>query len=58
MFDIAIALYLSACPREQLVRIDRAHDIFVDPHVEALSKRASVSRLVDDENRQVVHPIE
>ena len=69
MIGIAFALHLRAHARHQLVSIDGAHDVVVDPHVEGAQQARLVSgfaillaafpltlllcRAPDDELRQV-----
>ena len=58
MVEIALALDLGAHPRQQLVRVDRAHHVVVDPHVQASEQGPIVTRLGDDQDRQVACPVE
>ena len=58
MVEIALALELGAHPRQQLVRVDRAHHVVVDPHVQTLEQRRIVARLDDDQERQMACPVE
>ena len=55
---VALPLDLSAHPGEQLVRIDRPHDIVIHPHVEAPEQTGIVARLNHDQDRQVPRPVE
>jgi hypothetical protein len=58
MIGVALALYLRAHARQQLVRVDRAHDIVVDPHIETTQQAGVVARLDDDHDRQMPGAIE
>ena len=53
MIDITLALDLRARPCQQLICIDRAHDIVVDPHIEAAQQPRVVSGLGEDKQRQM-----
>jgi len=58
MVEITLALELGTHPRQQLVRVDRAHHVVVDPHVQTLEQRRIVARLDDDQERQMACPVE
>ena len=58
MVNIALALELGAHPRQQLVWVDRAHHVVVDPHVQAPEQRRIVARLGNDQDRQMACPVE
>ena len=58
MIDVALALDLGARPCQQLVGVDRAHDVVVDPHIEAPQQPRIVSRLDEDEHRQMARPVD
>ena len=58
MIDITLALDLRARPCQQLIGVDRAHDIVVDPHIEAAQQPRIVSRLGEDKQRQMPCPVD
>jgi hypothetical protein len=58
LIGIALPPHLGAHPRKHLVRVDRADDIVIDPHIEAPEQTAVVARLGDHQDGQMARPVE